>query len=93
MKNVTEITDTRARRPGAPKQGSISLADPGERFTEGDSDGSAESGSDAGDGPALPAAFEKMEVTVQGERVSVNLRGQRGGIPSYLLDFAAMLSQ
>jgi hypothetical protein len=34
-----------------------------------------------------------MEVTVQGERVSVNLRGQRGGIPSYLLDFAAMLSQ
>jgi hypothetical protein len=35
----------------------------------------------------------RMTVTVYGERVSVNLRGLRGGIPSYLLDFAAMLSQ
>ena len=35
----------------------------------------------------------KMKVTVQDDRVSVRLRGQRGGIPAYLLDFAAMLSQ
>jgi hypothetical protein len=35
----------------------------------------------------------KMKVTVEGDRVSVNLRGQRGGIPAYLLDFASMLSQ
>jgi hypothetical protein len=35
----------------------------------------------------------KMKVTVQDDRVSVSLRGQRGGIPAYLLDFAGMLSQ
>lgn len=35
----------------------------------------------------------KMKVTVEGTRVNVKLRGQRGGIPSYLLDVAAMLSQ
>jgi hypothetical protein len=35
----------------------------------------------------------KMKVTQQEDRVTVNLRGRRGGIPAYLLDFASMLSQ
>jgi hypothetical protein len=35
----------------------------------------------------------RMKVTQQGDRVTVNLRGRRGGIPAYLLDFASMLSQ
>lgn len=32
-------------------------------------------------------------VTVDKDRVYVTLRGLRGGMPSYLLDFAALLSQ
>jgi hypothetical protein len=35
----------------------------------------------------------RMKVTQQDDRVTINLRGRRGGIPAYLLDFAAMLSQ
>ncbi len=35
----------------------------------------------------------RMQVTTEGNRVNVKLRGQHGGIPSYLLDVAAMLSQ
>lgn len=34
----------------------------------------------------------RMKVTVLEERVSVTLRGRRGGMPPYLLDFAAMLA-
>lgn len=35
----------------------------------------------------------RVSVTVEGSRVYVKLKGKRGGIPPYLLDFAAMLSQ
>lgn len=35
----------------------------------------------------------KLTVTVDGTRVGVKLEGQHGGIPSYLLDFASVLSQ
>jgi pterin-4a-carbinolamine dehydratase len=35
----------------------------------------------------------RMKVTQQGDRVTVNLRGRRGGVPGYLLDFASMLAQ
>lgn len=33
------------------------------------------------------------KVTIDRDRVHVTLRGLRGGMPSYLLDFAALLSQ
>lgn len=35
----------------------------------------------------------RMRVAREGSRVYVSLRGRKGGIPSYLLDFAALLSQ
>lgn len=35
----------------------------------------------------------RMRVVVEDDRVFLTVRGRRGGIPAYLLDFAALLSQ
>lgn len=35
----------------------------------------------------------QASITIENDRVSLRVRGKRGGVPEYLLDFAALLSQ
>lgn len=35
----------------------------------------------------------RLRVTIENDRVELRARGKRGGVPAYLLDFAALLSQ